>query len=95
MKEFKGTPGPWKVKEVDDDEISEMSSTMVAAGSLVLACIGPTSYTDLKSDNANANLMAAAPDLLEVLQKLLTIYGRELSEFKSAKAAISKALGEE
>ncbi|HGH4643583.1 TPA: hypothetical protein ACJIWE_000708 [Enterobacter roggenkampii] len=92
---FNGTPGPWKVKEVDDDEISEMSSTMLVSGSIVLACIGPTSHTDLKSDNANANLMAAAPDLLKVLQKLLSIYGRELSEFKSAKAAISKALGDE
>lgn len=95
MKEFKGTPGPWKVKEIDDDEISEMSSTMVVAGSLVLACIGPTSYTDLKTDNANANLIAAAPDLLEALQAVVRVADRQTDEFDMARAAISKALGEE
>lgn len=105
MKCFRGTPGPWKVKEVDDDEISEMSSTMVVAGSLVLACIGPTSYTYLKSDNANANLIAAAPDLLNELQRLrdyvINICGVDDGDcdsehpLMSSQAAIIKALGEE
>lgn len=95
MKEFKGTPGPWQVKEVDDDELSEISSTMVVAESLVIACIGPTGNTDLKSDIDNANLIAAAPDLLEALQAVVRIADRQTDEFDMARAAISKALGEE
>ena len=99
MKELKGAPGTWKVKEVDDDEISEMSSTMVVAGSLVIACVGPTGNTDLKSDIDNANLIAAAPDLLESLQNMVTAYEYEASidnpALLAARAAISKAVGEE
>ena len=96
MKEFKGTPGLWKVNEVADDDISEISSTMVVAGPLVIACIGPTGNTDLKSDIDNANLIAAAPDLLEALQDALHCYDKhgEHSEWDFARAAINKALGE-
>ncbi|MCK6733036.1 hypothetical protein L8T14_07190 [Enterobacter bugandensis] len=105
MKGFKGTPGPWKVNEVDDDDISEMSSTMVVAGPLVIACIGPTGNTDLKSDIDNANLIAAAPDLLEALQWAMSKIGGYYTRTKTngaycdavdrANAAISKALWEE
>lgn len=95
MKDFKGTPGPWLVKEVDDDDISEMSSTMVVAGPHVIACIGPTGNTDLKSDIDNANLIAAAPELLEALQAVVRVADRQTDEFDMARAAISKALGGE
>ncbi|PAO09790.1 hypothetical protein CIW60_12545 [Enterobacter roggenkampii] len=52
------------------------------------------------TSEANKNLIAAAPDLLEVLQELVFLYEndegcRELTEYKRAKAAISKALGED
>ena len=95
MKKFKGTPGPWNVKEVDDDEISEMSSTMVVAESFVIACVGPTGNTDLKSDIDNAKLIAAAPELLSALQAVVRVADRQTDEFDMARAAISKALGEE
>lgn len=46
---------------------------------------------------ANAHLIAAAPDLLEALQDALHAYDKhgEHSEWDFARAAISKALGEE
>ena len=48
---------------------------------------------------ANATLAAAAPELLEALQELVFLYEhdegcRELTEYKRAKAAIAKALGQ-
>lgn len=95
MKEFKGTPGPWQVKEIDDDELSEISSTMVVTESLVIACVGPTGKTDFKSDIDNANLIAAAPELLAALQAVVRVADRQTDEFDMARAAISKALGEE
>jgi hypothetical protein len=46
--------------------------------------------------SVNAQLIAAAPDLLEALQKLVGINGnRSEPEYVQARAAISKALGEE
>lgn len=39
MKEFKGTPGPWLVTEIDDDDLSEKSSTMIAAASELLEAV--------------------------------------------------------
>lgn len=53
-----------------------------------------------RNEREDALLIAAAPDLLEALQELVFLYEhdegcRELTEYKRAKAAISKALGEE
>jgi len=62
-----------------------------------ILCVVGTYMTSTEEDYANANLIAAAPDLLEALQevvKVLDSAGREAATLK-AKAAISKALGEE
>lgn len=42
---------------------------------------------------ANANLMAAAPELLEALEGVLRVADRETDEFDAARAAIAKATG--
>lgn len=57
-------------------------------------------FEDTTIHRADVRLMEAAPDLLEALQELVFLYEhdegcRELTEYKRAKAAISKALGEE
>lgn len=57
-------------------------------------------FDDTTIHRADVRLMEAAPDLLEALQELFFLYEhdegcRELTEYKRAKAAISKALGEE
>lgn len=89
---MKHTPAPWyfsnegvlRVRAKDDDEV-------------VCSYAG---YENCEREYANAKLIAAAPDLLEALQELVFLYEhdegcRELTEYKRAKAAISKALGEE
>jgi len=44
--------------------------------------------------DANARLIAAAPDLLEALQGVLRVADRATDEFDAARAAIAKAIGE-
>lgn len=44
---------------------------------------------------ANAQLAMAAPDLLAALQAVVRVADRQTDEFDMARAAISKALGEE
>ena len=104
MKDFKGTPGPWRFDE---------QTTLSGGPVFYIAQDDNAKYTPNYSDvsqtcsgelkhiqKANAQLIAAAPDLLEALQELVFLYEhdegcRELTEYKRAKAAISKALGEE
>ncbi len=103
MKEFKGTKGPWEYIDMDADSISEISSTMIVCGDVVLAVVGPTGHSSLPEDEYNANLIAAAPDLLEELQLTLGALreicftcgaARPESTIRRAEAAIAKALGE-
>lgn len=86
MKEFNGTPGEWNYSHARGEIVSK-SEGLIAE----LVVNG-------REDN-NGSLIAAAPDLLEALQELAFLYEhdegcRELTEYKRAKAAISKALGE-
>ena len=100
MKEFKGTPGPWRVSEKRGDLIDiRHNDNGIGAISLNLAhVIARQSW--LKEAEANANLIAAAPELLEALQKMVSkAYKQNWNdaypeELQSAQAAINKALGE-
>lgn len=101
MQEFKGTPGPWINVGgwVDAVKPGELSSIVCAISSV--ADRNPEYVND-----ANANLIAAAPELLESLQELFAHY-KELADSgdagnwkledqpvgKKAMAAIDKALG--
>jgi hypothetical protein len=46
-----------------------------------------------EANAANANLIAAAPELLKALQAVITIADRKTDEFDLAHAAIAKARG--
>lgn len=99
MKEFKGTPGPWiNVGGWVDAKKSGCLSSIICAIDSV-ASINPESVND-----ANANLIAAAPELLEALRQLRD-YVEDVCAVSSsdcdkdhplmlANAAIKKALGE-
>lgn len=94
MKEFKGTPGPWEIMD-DDGELKIVQSGSVEYGR------GWKIYSDIcseVSDQDNANLIAAAPELLEALQEITHEVGHWLSTQKpelkeKIESAINKALG--
>lgn len=88
MEKFEGTPGRW----------IKVGDSIKAPGDIEVAVV--LHFEEEEMMAADANLIAAAPDLLEALQELVFLYEhdegcRELTEYKRAKIAISKALGEE
>jgi len=106
MKEFKGMPGPW-VASKTDRSIGPISRDDDQSYGMIL----PVAWVEFDGNDefqkANANLIAAAPDLLEALQDMLSgwkhiramhgdLYGIGWDRAQDkAQAAISKALGEE
>ena len=92
--EFKGTPGPWSVNEIgqhwNNKSLTHLEVTFGEDGE----CICDTVYR-----REDADLIAAAPELLEALKGLLVRvaddeeYGPEHA-ITIAREAIKKALGE-
>lgn len=100
MKEFKGTPGPW-VASKTDRSIGPVSRDDDQSYGMIL----PVAWVEFNGDDAcrcaDASLIAAAPDLLTALQEVTGSLGvmvmdaDSCPEILKARAAISKALGEE
>lgn len=94
MKEFKGTPGKFE-SEVIDMCNGEVHVSILDENSTVIAYCGE----DEKAIH-NSELFAAAPELLEALQKMYRAGQKQNwneryeSEMNAARAAIAKALGE-
>ncbi|EMM0835508.1 hypothetical protein RVV06_001498 [Enterobacter ludwigii] len=101
--EFKGTKGEWEIM-MDGDEIKVIQSSSLENGS------GWRSYVAICEEVQcieDANLIVAAPDLLEALQDMLSgwkhiramhgdLYGIGWDRAQDkAQSAISKALGDE
>ena len=99
MKEFKGTPGPWRVSEKRGDLIDiRHNNNGIGAISLNLAHV-VARQSWLKEAEENAKLIAAAPELLEALRFTIHDIGYWLSTQKpelkeKIESAINKALGE-
>lgn len=104
MKNFKGTPGPWRVSEKRGDMIDiRHNDNGIGAISLNLAHV-VARQSWLKEAEANAKLIAASPDILSALQHLVEVYDSEdgkqwttaskKAAIAEARAAIDKALGE-
>ena len=103
----KHTPGPWTV---DDDENIMAMDGALAIAVIMLAedfpCISGDDDGEARERlqiecEANADLIAAAPDLLAALQGLMAFApaasltaGPELSAWIAARAAIARATGE-
>ncbi len=70
MGKSKFTPGPWMVRES-----TTINTSQIRAGSIFLAAavggFSPGDRTTPEETRANAELMADAPRLLEVLRKVL------------------------
>jgi hypothetical protein len=97
----KHTPGPWKLRGHRDDQSGRTISTISTAGGAELLTfpqhVCGRTFPELY---ANARLIAAAPELLEALERLAEYWqngspvcaGSEVA--KDAIAAIAKARGE-
>lgn len=105
--EFKGTPGPWRLASVtttmgnDREIVAAVKQTTLSGFTLILADRGPRTPEEA---DANAHLLAAAPELLEtllVVRDLLKAAGADgrlvfgSSVWGMMNDAIAKALGAE
>lgn len=96
----KHTPGPWQVGMAFDNygETEIAIEHMTPAGNLVVA----VALGGLQGQDANARLIAAAPDLLGALQVMLRDYTavHDIGDVEmqpaiyQARAAIAKATGD-
>ena len=101
------TPGPWRVsggryikQDYTEIGLSDDAGMMIASipGG---ETSGPFFVENRAECDANARLIAAAPELLEALEDCVAVMDRELAglkaiqpELSSARAAIAKATGE-
>lgn len=105
MKEFKGMPGPWVASKADRS-IGPVSRDDDQSYGMIL----PVAWVEFDGNDAyqqaNAKLIAAAPDLLEALQEMTAIVKKNsypqpdkpssnYARAEWAESIISKALGEE
>ena len=95
-KDARHTPGPWKAVEA---AYNPPGWLWVQNGpGALLADVHQNVNIPLDARNANARLMAAAPELLEALQEIITAADGEGwnqldAGFTKARAAVAKALG--
>lgn len=84
MDELKFTPGPWE---------THGSHIYTPDGAIIAVIHNPGSKASDYPLVANRNLMAAAPDLLEALEAVISVADRKTVEFDKAHAALAKAKG--
>lgn len=99
MTQFKGTPGPWKcLREEVNKHYIRISSTKVgerfAVANVLIPLYDDVHEREAKETRANAQLIAAAPELLEALQMMLDSQVLPIWHQSIARAAINKATGE-
>ena len=85
------TPGPW-YSNVNDLVGGWIVATVDLPASEV-NCEQDREVADLISNEANARLIAAAPELLAALKEVVAIADRQTVEFDKAHAVIAKAEG--
>ena len=92
MADTKFTPGPWYVSKRNPLRVIESGPR----GNTIAKCgvnLGACGQVDAE---ANAILIAAAPELLAALQFIVASYGKlQSGAMDEARAAIAKALGEQ
>jgi hypothetical protein len=95
------TPGPWiGAGPSFGDPFPRYTTSIVTEREhddegIVEICELPFHHRDDENE-ANARLIAAAPDLLEALQFVMSAHGEQLdTAFAQAHAAIAKATGEQ
>lgn len=71
------TPGPWKVITNSDRQLT-ISTVKPLIGRQYITHIAQVNFTPVDSPEANANLIAAAPEMLEALVDAETVLGENL-----------------
>nr|DAQ24802.1 MAG TPA: hypothetical protein [Caudoviricetes sp.] len=104
MKDFKGTPGPWRFDEqetLSGGTVFYIAQDDNAKYTTNYSDVSQTCSGELKHiQKANAQLIAAAPELLEALQRYESVLSNiplefcDVEDLLYARAAINKALGE-
>ena len=84
MKETKHTPGPWYPVEFAGFHVIKTEPYYDAGDDLLDVEESPNA-------EANAKLIAAAPELLECLKEIIAISDRDHSAWEYAKSIIKKA----
>lgn len=103
MAESAYTRGPWKTHKRQDEPLPTLVLGGEFADETVADCSSWQTGRGFDEAAANARLIAAAPDLVEALESLLVaidahsgIRLRDMHhERKAARAALSRALGQE
>jgi hypothetical protein len=85
MSEFKGTPGPWRLMPFSDSLRIDSQRSIVAFGAdkdnLCMVCQGEDLMAKWEEERANAQLIAAAPELLKCLTDGTTVNLPELLDW--------------
>ena len=87
------TPGPWETRLDEPYWLRVFGSDGHAIAKVYLDDAPVEDYNTRQE--ANARLIAAAPELLQALKGVVYIANRETVEFDAARAAIAKAEGRE
>lgn len=94
MNEFKGTPGPWVASKTGRG-IGPVSGLDDQSFGMIIEVAYVEFDPEIEIQVANANLIAAAPELLEALQMIMNgDFYMPKESADAARAAIAKALGE-
>lgn len=90
------TPGPWtRAKRQGGIAIEHREEKPYGWAQSEVALVYPLAMPDRKTGDANARLIAAAPDLLAALENLMPLWSSGIDEpwVEQARAAIAKAKG--
>lgn len=88
------TPGPWAVTRAGTTHGNQAPYAVIGAGECPELCeIARVGGSLTQPAEADARVMAAAPELLAALQKAVARQGFSNNELLSARAAIAKAVG--
>ena len=93
------TPGPWRAEFPDEISVRDADGGRIAILANLKGRLGMKGRRDTSEVEANARLIAAAPDLLEALKEMVNLV--ELMcpfdgpQQRKARAAIAKATGEQ
>lgn len=88
------TPGPWN-RGIDNKERNIIRSFNKKTSPLIIATLrtGKVAGPAAREDDANAHLITAAPELLEVVETLLPYFKEGSDGYKLIKTTINKAKG--